>query len=408
MASIRALQRLSIFDSLHNRDYRWFWLGRLASSATYQMGSVAQGWLVLELTGSALALGWVSSGWSIANSTLSLYGGVVTDRIEKRRILLWTRGLITLSALAIAVLIAAGSIQVWHLATYSLFRGVIFALMMPAQNAYLADLIDRKTMLNAVSLNSVGMGLAGLFAGPLAGLLIDRVGIHAVYFGIALSYSFAFFTLTRLPLTGHSDSGTSSVWADLSEGIKYLRLAPVLIPLLGLVLARGLLAMPYRTFMPNYAKDVMGLDAVGLGFLSSAPGLGSLFSSLTLASLGNFQHKGRLLLIAGIVMGSAIFAFGNAQSLPVALLVLVVVGAASNVCMVTNQTLLQVNSAERFRGRVMSMYMMMFGLTQLGAVPTGALVDLFGVSLVLAVQGALFAVVCVLVLLLIPSMRRLE
>jgi hypothetical protein len=107
-------------------------------------------------------------------------------------------------------------------------------------------------------------------------------------------------------------------------------------------------------------------------------------------------------------MGSAIFAFGNTQSFVVALCLLAIVGATSNVCMVTNQTLLQVNSAERFRGRVMSMYMMMFGLTQLGAIPTGALADLFGISVVLALQGGLFALVCVLVLLLIPSLRQLE
>ena len=166
--------------------------------------------------------------------------------------------------------------------------------------------------------------------------------------------------------------------------------------------------MPYRTFMPKYASDVMGLDAVGLGFLTSAPGVGSLISSLTLASLGSFRHKGRLMLVAGIVMGSAVFAFGNAQSLVLAWCLLLIVGATSNVCMVTNQTLLQINSAERFRGRVMSMYMMMFGLTQLGAIPTGALADLFGVSIVLALQGGLFAVGCVLVLLLIPSVRQLE
>jgi MFS family permease len=138
-----------------------------------QMGGVGQGWLVYQITGSALALGWVSAGWSISNSVLSPWAGVLSDRAEKRTLLLWVRGLMVLSALAITTVIATGVTQVWHLAAYSLFRGVLFAVLMPAQNAYLAQLVDRKTLLNAVSLSSVGMGLAGIFSAPLAGFLIS-------------------------------------------------------------------------------------------------------------------------------------------------------------------------------------------------------------------------------------------
>lgn len=176
MTRFHRWQSLPVFESLQNRSFRWFWLGRLASSATMRMGGVAQGWLVYQLTGSALALGWVGAGWSIASSTLSLYGGVVCDRVEKRQILIWTRGCLALGALAITVLVATGMIRVWHIAVYSLFRGIISSLMMPAQNAYLSELVDRKTLLNAVSLNSVGMGLAGIFAASLAGYLIEIAG----------------------------------------------------------------------------------------------------------------------------------------------------------------------------------------------------------------------------------------
>jgi predicted MFS family arabinose efflux permease len=151
----------------------------------------------------------------------------------------------------------------------------------------------------------------------------------------------------------------------------------------------------------------MGLDASGLGILVAAPGVGSLISSLTMASLGDFKNKGKLLLIAGIVMGLALVAFSNTQSFVLVLILLAIVGATSNVCMVSNRTLLQLNCDPPYLGRVMSAYMMMFGLTQLGSVPTGALADRLGVPVVITIQGALFALIFVLVWLFQPKIRKL-
>ena len=401
-------RRLATFDALQDRHFRWYWIGMLASSSTMQMGSVGSGWLVYELTGSAFALGWVSAGWSISNSVIAPWGGVISDRIEKRRLLLWCRGIMVLLALAVWALVATGAVQIWHLAAYSLLRGVLFAILMPAQNAYLAGLVNRKTLLNAVSLNSVGMGLAGIFSAPLAGYLIDVTGVQAVYFGIALLYLVVFLTLFKLPKTGTADSGTRSAWSDIVDGAKYLRTCPVLIPLLALVFIRGFLAMPYRTMMPKYARDVMGLDASGLGTLTAAPGVGSLISSLIMASLGDFKRKGKLLLVAGIVMGLALVWFANTQALILVLVLLAIVGAAGNVCMVTNRTSLQISCDAPYLGRVMSAYMMMFGLTQLGTMPAGAIADRYGVSLVVMVQGALLAVAFVVVWLTQRRIRELE
>jgi predicted MFS family arabinose efflux permease len=405
--AVSSTRRLTTFDALQNRHFRWYWLGMLASSSTMQMGSVGQGWLVYELTDSAFALGWVSAGWSISNSFLSPWGGILSDRIEKRRLLLWMRGIMILLSLAIAVVVSSGAIQMWHLAVYSLLRGVLFAVLMPAQNAYLAELVDHRRLLNAVSLNSVGMGLAGIVAAPLGGLMIDAVGVGTVYYAIAALYLVVFLAFLKLPKTGTTDPGTRSVWADLGDGIKYMRGSTGMIPLLGLVFARGFLAMPYTTMMPKYAEDVMGLDASGLGILLAAPGAGSLISSLALASLGDYQRKGVLLLVSGVAMGVALALFGNVQLFWLVLVLLAIVGGASNVCMVTNRTLLQLNCEPAYLGRVMSAYMMMFGLTQLGTMPAGVVADHFGVPIVVAVQGTLFALVFVLTWLGQPSVRKL-
>jgi MFS family permease len=401
-------KRFGTFAALQNRHFRWYWLAMLASSSTMQMGSVGQGWLVYEIAGSALALGWVSAGWSITNSTLSPWAGVLSDRVEKRSLLLWVRGLMVLSSLTIAVLVALDVIRVWHLVTYSLFRGILFAVLMPAQNAYLAQLVNRETLLNAVALNSVGMGLAGIFAASLAGFLIDFIGVEAVYLGIAMLYLVVFLIMLKLPLAGTTDPGTNSVWSDILDGAHYIRICPTLIPLLALVFARGLFTMPYRTLMPKYAEDVMQLDASGLGILVAAPGVGSLISSLLMASLGDFRGKGRLMLGSGVALGIALVLFANTQAFGIVLILLGLVGATSNACMVTNRTLLQENCDAAYLGRLMSAYMMMFGLTQLGSIPIGAFADRFGVPAVLSVLGSLFVLVIALVWVAQPRIKALE
>lgn len=400
--------RIATFSALQNRHFRWYWLGMLASSSTMQMGSVGQGWLVYEIAGSALALGWVSAGWSISNSVLSPWAGVLSDRAEKRTLILWVRALMALSSLFIAGLIAVDVIQVWHLVTYSLFRGIMFAVLMPAQNAYLAELVDRKTLLNAVSLNSVGMGVAGIFAASLAGVLIDLIGVEAVYVGIAALYMVVFATTLKLPPTGTTDPGTNSVLSDMIDGAKYIRICPVLIPLLALVFIRGFFAMPYRTLMPKYAQDVMHLDAKGLGILVAAPGAGSLISALAMASLGDFKGKGKLMLGSGVILGMSLVLFANTEVFIFVLILLGLVGATSNICMVTNRTLLQENCDAPYLGRLMSAYMMMFGLTQLGTIPIGALADRFGVPWILAVLGTLFVLAIVLVWVTQPRVKALS
>lgn len=400
-------RRLATYDALRNPHFRWFWFGMLASSATMQMGRVAQGWLVYDLSGSAFALGWSSVGWSISNAVLSPWGGVISDRLEKRRLLLWSRALLALSSLVVAVLAAVGVVVVWHLAVYSLFRGALFAVLMPAQNAYLTEIVDHRSLLNAVSLNSVGMGLTGIVAAPLAGLAIEAFGVGSVYLGVSVLYWVVFLAMLKLPLSTTSDPGTRSVWSDVVDGARYLWARQVLLTLLAMAFLRGFLAMPYRTLMPKYASDVMALDASGLGILVAAPSVGSLISSLGMASLGAFAYKGKLLLGAGLVMGLALVLFGNSEVFAVVLVLLAVIGATGNIAMVANRTLIQVNSDGPYMGRAMSAYMMMFGLSQLGTLPIGAIADQWGVRLVVTAQGALLVVAFLVVWLTQPKIKRL-
>jgi MFS family permease len=408
MTLLRSVQRLAVFDSLRNRDFRWFWLARLATSASMEMGSVAQGWLVYQLTGSALALGWVSSARSIARLLLSLYGGALADRLQRRQVLVWARAAMLANVLAIAILIFTGAVQMWHLVAYSFLSGVISALMMPAQKAYLAQLVGRKALLNAVSLTFASMGLMGIFGASLAGFAIEWAGPEAVYFAIATLYACALLALGRLPPGDVINAGTTSVWGDLREGVRHLQVCPPILPLLAIVVVRVVLGWSYRTLMPVYATEVLHLGARGLGVLSAAPSIGSLLGSLTLASLGDFRGKGKVLLVGGCVMGLSLIGFSNARHFALAFVYLLVVGAARRGLTITNQTLIQVNCEDAYRGRIMATYMMAIGLLPLGTLPAGAMADAWGVPVTLTLQGGLMAAIFVALWLSRSKVRYLD
>lgn len=406
--TVRALRLAGTFDALRNRDFRWLWFGRLASSATFEMGSVAQGWLVYALTGSAFALGWVGAGGSVSTLVLSLYGGVVADRMEKRTLLLWTRVGMLVNSLVVAALISLGQIQVWHIAASSVFTGILFAFMMPAQQAIISDLVDEHILLNAVSLNSVGMGLMGIFCASLAGVLIESVGVAGVYYLQALLYLFAIVTIAKLPLTGAASTSRGSMWADLQDGIRYLKVSPALVVLLGLGLVRVLFVMPYRTLMPAFARDVLGFDASGLGLLLSATGVGALVSALVVCAAGDCRGKGRILLFGGMVLGAALILFASIPVMVSTFVFVAIIGAFNNVVMVMNNTLIQTHSEIAYRGRVLSVYMMLWGLTPLGTIPAGALADRYGVPIIIIAQGVLTLALFVAAATRRPEVREMN
>ncbi len=396
------------FDALQERNFRWLWLSNLANSATFQMGTVAQGWLVYELTGSALALGWVSSGWSISTLLLSLFGGVIADRVEKRRLILLMRMAMVLNMAWLAMMITLGVVQVWHLMVSSLLSGVMMAFMMPAQITLVSDLVEKDTLLNAMSLSAIGMGLMGIVAASAAGLLIKNVGISGVYWVVVVLHLLSFGAISRLPRREPSETARGSPWRELCQGIAYLRQDAVLTSLLALGVARVVLGLSYTTFMPKYASEVLHLDASGLGLLTGTPGIGGMVSALVLASLGNLRGKGKLMLVAGSILGVALCLFAQVRWLPAVLIFLALVGAMGNLCMVAIETLFQSVPSEEYRGRMMSVYMMSWGLSPLGTIPAGALADRMGVPAVVGMQGALLTLIYLAIAWRRPQVRALE
>jgi MFS family permease len=406
--TVRTWRWNATFDALRQRDFRWLWLSNLANSATFQMGTVAQGWLVYELTGSALALGWVSSGWSISTLFLSLYGGVIADRMEKRRLILIMRMAMVLNMSWLAVVINLGVVRLWHLMASSLLSGVLMSFMMPAQITLVSDLVDRDTLLNAMSLSAIAMGLMGIVAASVAGVLIQNIGISGVYWGIVALHLLSFGAISQLPRRTAVNAVHGSIRRELRQGIGYLRTQPVLIALLGLGVSRIVLGLPYTTFMPKYASEVLHMDASGLGVLTGTPGIGGMISALVLASLGNLRGKGKLMLGAGMILGVTLCLFAQVRWLPAVLVSLALAGAMGNLCMVAIETLFQSVPADEYRARMMSIYMMCWGLGPVGTIPSGALADHIGVPAVVTMQGALLTLIYLVFALRRTEVRALE
>jgi MFS family permease len=396
------------FHALENRHYRWLWLGRLATSGTFQMGNVVQGWLVYHLTGSAFALGWVGAGWSVATLTLGLYGGTITDRVDKRALIFRTRLGMMLSTFTIGVLVATGSIQIWHLAVANFMNGAMSAFLMPAQQSIVSELVGPDTLMNAMSLDALGMGLMGIFGASLAGIAIEAIGPGSVYFFMAALYAMSLVAIMRVPDVPTRSTERRSVLADIRGALQYLRGEPLLVLVLALGVARVFFVMPHMSLLPAFARNNLGLDASGLGMLQSVIGMGGLVASLIAGNLGALRGKGRLLARSSAVLGLCLIALVTVRWLPAVYLSLFLIGGLGNLYMVLSSTLILTHSDPAYRGRVVSVSMMEFGLMPLGTLPSGAIADRVGVPWVVGVQGALVALLFTLVAWRKPELADMD
>jgi MFS family permease len=256
----------------------------------------------------------------------------------------------------------------------------------------------------------MGLGLMGVLASVLGGVLIEGVGVGPVYYLSALLYLVTIAAYLRLPL-GRRQRGSLSyrgIGRDIGEGLDYIRRNAHLKVLLSARLARALLALPYRTFLPVFAADILGVGATELGVLSAAPRFGAMAASLVVAYLGDLKRKGQYFLAAGMAIGVGLVLFASAPWFYLAILFLLCVGVAENVTMIVGRTLLQTTADRRMRGRVMSVSAMLWGLSPLGTLPAGAVADVMSAAFAVGVLGALLALFFLTTLVTQPEFRDLR
>ena len=379
-----------VFKAFHYRDFRLMWIGACTSSIGTWMQIVAQGWLIYRLTHSAFLLALDQFLGGIPIFLFTLIGGVVADRIERRKVLLASQYVQMTSAAILTVLVATGMVHVWHILCLSFVSGFAQAFGGPAYSALIPTLVDREDMPNAIALNSIQFNLAVTIGPALAGQALAKLGEKWCFGLNALSFLAPVIALLMIRTRFLPASTSESMFDSLKAGIKFVRKMGSMEALIVLAFCMTALSMPMRTYMPVFVKDIFHRGPEVYGNLLSLMGIGSIVGSLTVAGMGNIRRKGRFAIIMLMCLGAAIAAFALSKRLPFSYAALVVVGASMMMVFATVTSLVQLITTNEMRGRVMSVYNCAFrGGMPMGNLLSGWLVPVFTAPLVLSVNGML-------------------
>jgi predicted MFS family arabinose efflux permease len=379
-----------IFKAFQYRDFRLMWIGACTSSIGTWMQIVAQGWLVYRLSHSAFLLALDQFLGGIPIFLFSLIGGVVADRVERRKILLGSQYVQMASATLLAVLVWCGVVQVWEILCLSFISGFAQAFGGPAYQALIPTLVERDDMPNAIALNSIQFNVAVMVGPALAGQALAKLGETSCFALNAISFLAPIISLTVINARFLPAKTGESMLASLKQGIRFARQQNSMEALILLAFCMTALAMPMRTFIPVFVKDIFHRGPETYGNLLALMGLGSIFGSLTIASAGNFKRKGLVALAALITLGACISAFALSTSVRLSGIILVLGGAAMMAVFATVNSLVQLITTNEMRGRVMSVYNVAFrGGMPMGNLVSGWLVPVFSAPVVLGVNGFL-------------------
>jgi predicted MFS family arabinose efflux permease len=370
------------------------WFGACTSSIGTWMQIVAQGWLIYRLSHSAFLLALDQFLGGIPIFLFSLIGGVVADRVERRKILLSSQYVQMATAAILTVLVATGFVHVWHILCLSFISGFAQAFGGPAYQALIPTLVEKDDMPNAIALNSIQFNVAVMVGPALAGQALAKLGEKWCFGLNALSFLAPILSLSIITARFLPVKTAESMYTSLKEGIKFTRKQSSMEALIVLAFCMTALAMPMRTYIPVFVKDIFHRGPETFGNLLALMGLGSILGSLGIATAGNFRKKGVVALAALFCLGGGISAFALSTSLPFSRVALVLVGASMMAVFATVNSLVQLITTNEMRGRVMSVYNFAFrGGMPMGNLLSGWLVPIFTAPVVLGVNGLLLILV---------------
>ena len=397
------------FAALRYRNYRLWFFGQMVSLFGSWMQTTAQGFLVFQLTGSPAYLGYVGFAAGVPAWALTLYGGVVADRVPRRTLLIVTQTAQMALAFILAGLVFSGIVQPWHIILLSLLLGVANAFDAPARLAFVRELVDKEDLTNGIALNATMFNLATTTGPAMAGVMYNLVGPAWCFMLNGISFLAVIGALWRMRIASAPVAPrNASAWRDLREGLSYIRHEPVVRTLIALVGATSCFGISFATLFPAWAVRILGGDATTTGLLQSARGLGALLGALLIASLGRFQFKGRLLTVGTFAFPLLLILMTLTNRLALTLAILVASGLAVILIMNLANALVQTLTPDALRGRVMAVYsMIFFGMMPVGALWVGVVAERVGepaavISGALAVLGVAVAIVVA-----VPRIRAL-
>ena len=413
MALPHSLQQRSVLfpaslSPFKDKNFVLFWAGAFLSSIGFWIQTVGQGWQVLQLTNSALLLGLVGFSATLPNIVLSLFGGVVADRFNRRQLLIVTQIIYMSTATVLGVFTSLHIITVWQIILLALINGTVSSVGFPAWQAFIGDLVQRDQLKQGIALNSMQFNLSRVVGPAIGGLSIGIFGIAGSYYLNALSYLaviIPLFIIRTLQRQRAEQRQQQSMWRGLREGLSYARQQPLLQMALLLQFTIAFLVFPYVTLLPIFARDIFHIGATGLGILNAAAGTGALLGAILIVAVSQrLGNSLRLLMGLCLVGGATCLAFALSNSKDASLLLLILLGACTVMTMTITNTALQSMTPEHMRGRVLSLWVMVaFGFAPFGSLVAGWVAQSIGAPLTLAIGGSL----CVFFALFIALLQRL-
>jgi len=382
--------KLSTFNALHSRNYRLYFYGQFISLIGTWMQRTAVSWIIYTLTHSTFMLGLTFFAGQFPSFLLGLFGGVVSDRYNRFRVLLITQFASLLQASTLAVLVLTGHYKVWELLALSVFLGCINAFDVPARQALVYETVDDKTDVpNALALNSSMVNLARLIGPAMAGVVLEKLGAGVCFLLNAASFMAVIASLLRMRLPVYKPQPRDKkVFAEMKEGFTYLKQTPSIAKVILMLAAMSLLVIPYATMMPVYAKVIFKGDATTFGYIDSFIGLGALTGALYLASLPASIDRKKILWTNTILFGIGLILFSYTTWFPLAMIFAMVSGFGMMAQTTISNTIIQTTVTPSMRGRVISFFAMAyFGLQPIGSLLIGTISQYIGAPATLLLEG---------------------
>jgi MFS family permease len=401
--------------ALRNPNFRLFWSGNFLSNIGTWMQNVAQGWLIITLTNSAFWLGVVSFAGSIPFLVFTLFGGVIADRVNKRRLLLVTQTVMMLLAFLLAALAwlkrpdGRPLITVWEVAAIAFLNGMAMSMNAPSYQALVPRLVKREDLTNAIALNSAQFNMSRILGPTLGGYAMALFGVAGNFFLNGLSFVAVLWALVHIDYPDEKPARRESMLSSLRGGFAYLNSEPQMRILIWMTAAVSFFGIPFLSFIPYFAKVQLHLSEGGLGLLMAGSGMGAVLGAMTVAVAGIVRHRGMVLSAAGIVFFLAIIGFSYSQSFALSACLAFFEGFSGILMVSCFNISIQHLSSDEMRGRIMSIYATGFlGLPPLGALLAGELSRHIPTGHALAAMAGTSLLIFVGIFSFSPALRSLD
>lgn len=402
-----------VFSSFRNPVYRLYYYSLVGHWGPMQMQMVTRTLLIYRITGSGTLLGFMALAGAAPMLLLSLYAGTLADRLEKRKVLIACQAASAVVTVAVALTLSLGILSKdvpgswWILIVSSAAQGIIMGIMMPSRASMVPEIVKPEDLMNAISLNNMGMNTFRIIAPAATGFIVDAWDFHAVYYLMTFLYITSTIFLLYIPRSRPAVTQSRGTVADMVQGIRYVRGEATILLVLIFTLACTVLGMPFNMLLPMFTEDILVVGASGLGILMAVSGIGAIVVSFTLASMTN-KNRGIMMLLSGLILSLSLtwFSFNTDWYLALALSVIIGLGQTGQTAI--GFTLIQYYVDPAYRGRVMSFMMLGFGMASVGTVFGGVVAETVGIEWSISGLSITLVIVSVVMIAFSSHLRKLD